>query len=211
MWLLILLAMTSTMTKEEAVKLATEALVLETGLEPLEVEVRRASPVDWPDESLGCPEPGERYPQVVTSGYRVTLQARGEIHSVHVGAGRAVVCEGGMQARPGASDRGSSVEAELENAPAIPLPESPRLRELAMAARADLSRRLEVKPEAIDLLEVEEVVWRDASLGCPKPGRLYPQATREGHRVRLRFGKRIYAYHSGAAGEPFLCENPSKG
>jgi len=37
--------------------------------------------------------------------------------------------------------------------------------------------------ETVDLLEVTDVVWPDASLGCPKPGKVYSQVTREGYVV----------------------------
>jgi hypothetical protein len=35
--------------------------------------VTRAEFVEWPDGSLGCPEPGMLYPQVITPGYRVEV------------------------------------------------------------------------------------------------------------------------------------------
>ncbi|NTU82248.1 MAG: hypothetical protein HGA45_23195 [Chloroflexales bacterium] len=31
--------------------------------------------VEWPDSSLGCPQPGQSYLQVITPGYRVLLQS----------------------------------------------------------------------------------------------------------------------------------------
>jgi hypothetical protein len=30
-------------------------------------------PRDWPDSSLGCPEPGRAYAQIITPGYLVTV------------------------------------------------------------------------------------------------------------------------------------------
>jgi hypothetical protein len=195
------------MTKEEAVKLATEVLAHDLGLSSDLVEVRRASPVDWPDSSLGCPREGESYIQVVTPGYLVSLQADGQVFSVHVGSRRAVVCGKAMRAVNGATAK-ESFEAESETA--IGIPEAPKLRELVMQARKDLAERLTVEPETIDLVEVSEVVWPDASLGCPQPGKAYPQVTKEGHLIRLRSGKRIYRYHSGQGGAPSLCENPAR-
>jgi hypothetical protein len=79
-----------------------------------------------------------------------------------------------------------------------------------MRARKDLAERLTVDPETIDLLEVSEVVWPDASLGCPQPGKVYPQVTKEGHLIRLRAGKHIYSYHSGQGGASFFCESPAR-
>jgi hypothetical protein len=69
--------------------------------------------------------------------------------------------------------------------------------------------RLNIPPEEIILVDVVRVVWRDGSLGCPKPGVMYTQALVEGLRIRLRAGGVIYHYHSSKRGQPFLCESPS--
>jgi len=39
-----------------------------------EVEVVRVEAVNWPDASLGCPEPGMMYAQVITPGWRIVLR-----------------------------------------------------------------------------------------------------------------------------------------
>ena len=51
--------------------------------------------------------------------------------------------------------------------------------------------------------------WPDASLGCPRPGKVYPQVVKEGFLIRLRLEKRVYRYHGGQGGAPFLCESPA--
>jgi hypothetical protein len=50
---------------------------------------------EWPDASLGCPEPGKSYAQVVTPGYQVILEAEGQRYEVHTDErGRTtVLCE----------------------------------------------------------------------------------------------------------------------
>ena len=78
--------------QEDAVALARAALGQALGLTPSAIETVRAEPVDWPDASLGCPEKGMAYAQVVTPGWRVTLCAQGREWRVHAGGGRAVVC-----------------------------------------------------------------------------------------------------------------------
>lgn len=75
-------------------------------------------------------------------------------------------------------------------------------------AVADLAERLDVSPDQIDVLSVEEVTWRDRSLGCPRPGMMYVQALTPGNRIVLEYGGRRYEYHSGGMRGPFLCENP---
>ena len=74
-------------------------------------------------------------------------------------------------------------------------------------AIADLAQRLGVAPSAITVVEVRTVVWPDGSLGCPRPGMLYPQVLKDGLLIRLMVQGREFAYHSGGARPPFLCEN----
>lgn len=45
-----------------------------TGLSTSAFAVVRAQAYEWPDGSLGCPEPGQVYPQVITPGYHVELE-----------------------------------------------------------------------------------------------------------------------------------------
>ncbi len=48
---------------------------------------------DWPDASLGCPQPGQVYAQVVTPGYRVVLEQAQKQYEYHTGLkGQMVLC-----------------------------------------------------------------------------------------------------------------------
>jgi hypothetical protein len=47
----------------------------------------------WPDASLGCPEPGEMYAQVLTHGFKLTLRARGRHYEYHTGEGAVRLCK----------------------------------------------------------------------------------------------------------------------
>ena len=197
------------MTRDQAVKAATDLLVQELGLSPDSIQVRRATAVEWPDESLGCPKEGEVYRMESTPGYRVSLQAEGRMFFVHLGPDRGVVCESPLRSREGENARETRrIEAAAEEA--IALPDAPALRELVTWARKDLAGRLDVEPETIDLLEISDVQWPDGSLGCPEPGKAYPQVVLEGQLIRLRSGKRVYRYHRGQGGAPFLCESPAR-
>ena len=42
-----------------------------------------SEPVDWSDTSLGCPEPGYMYAQVITPGYKVSIEFEGVSYLVH--------------------------------------------------------------------------------------------------------------------------------
>ncbi len=50
--------------------------------------------VTWPDASLGCPEPGLMYAQVLTEGKRIVLEVGGRRYKYHSGAGGPFLCEG---------------------------------------------------------------------------------------------------------------------
>lgn len=54
-----------------------------------EVKVEERS---WNDTSLGCPEKGKMYPQVITPGFVITLSAIGETYIYHAGLDRVVSC-----------------------------------------------------------------------------------------------------------------------
>jgi hypothetical protein len=57
-------------------------------------EIREVSveAVDWPDTSLGCPQPGMMYAQMITPGFRVKLAAKDQTIEYHTdSSGRRVV------------------------------------------------------------------------------------------------------------------------
>ena len=58
-----------------------EAVVVDAAgrldVDETEVEIVDARSVDWPDGSLGCPQPGVLYTQVITPGYQVVVAAGG--------------------------------------------------------------------------------------------------------------------------------------
>lgn len=66
-----------------AVMAAVRALAAQLDIPPEAITVAAWEPVDWPDTSLGCPEPGMMYAQVIVPGYRVFLEVRGETVRVH--------------------------------------------------------------------------------------------------------------------------------
>lgn len=55
-----------------------------------QITVIDARPVVWPDASLGCPQPGMQYAQVLTPGYLVLLAAWGIQYEYHAGRGAAI-------------------------------------------------------------------------------------------------------------------------
>ncbi len=81
-------------------QLAVRELADRLDVDPAKIEVLSVEPVEWPDSSLGCPEPGKSYAQVITPGYWLALRAEGTIYFYHTDQGELVVlCPGGLERR----------------------------------------------------------------------------------------------------------------
>jgi hypothetical protein len=75
-------------------ELAREDLAGELGIDAEDIELVEVESVDWANSSLGCPQEGMMYLQVITPGYRLTLEAEGQRYVYHTDAGKIVVlCE----------------------------------------------------------------------------------------------------------------------
>ncbi|HIZ37653.1 MAG TPA: hypothetical protein H9815_17900 [Candidatus Ruania gallistercoris] len=55
------------------------------GVPVADIDAGPLEAVTWPDGSLGCPQPGSSYPQVLTDGYRVMLTTDGDEYAYHAG------------------------------------------------------------------------------------------------------------------------------
>ena len=169
-------------------------LVERTGAEQDGIQVVRAEAVVWNDGSLGCPKPGEFYIQMLINGYWVVLEVQGMEYDYRV------------------SDKGHFTLCEGENMPPInPSDTGDQTRNpLITQAKEDLAERLGMPTTEIKLLSFEEVVWPDASLGCPQPGWRYKQVPSDGALIRLSVEGQVYDYHSGGSRGVFLCEISTK-
>ena len=82
--------------QEQAVEAAIEALVDKTGVGDDEIELVSVEAVQFRDSSLGCPQKGMMYLQVITPGYRVLLSLEGQTYDYRISGKRAVLCRGGQ-------------------------------------------------------------------------------------------------------------------
>ncbi len=73
------------------VQIARQSLAAEAGRDISEIALVGVEAVDWPDSSLGCPQEGRMYLQVITPGYRITLELDGVEYRYHTDRGRRVV------------------------------------------------------------------------------------------------------------------------
>jgi hypothetical protein len=170
-------------------------LVQRTGAAREDIQVVKAEAVVWNDGSLGCHKPGEFYIQILVNGYWVVLQVEGVYYDYRVSdSGHFILCEGkGMPPNPSPDTGGQDKNP------------------LVSQAKEDLAKRLGIQIDEIELLKIEEVTWRDSSLGCPQPGMAYAQVLVNGSLIQLKHEDTVYKYHSGKGGRPFLCENPTPG
>ncbi len=72
-------------------QLCIDDLVNRLKIGAAEINVVKVEATDWPDASLGCPKEGVAYIQVITPGYRITLEAGGKQYDYHTDAVKRVL------------------------------------------------------------------------------------------------------------------------
>jgi hypothetical protein len=154
----------------------------EAGLSP-DLKLLSSEHVQWADSSLGCPQPGMMYTQVITSGYALRFADQGSTHEVHVAGDAAIVCSpqlgAGVPKRATAAYRARDLDAIIET------------------ARADLAARLELKEEDVSLRNFEPTTWPDSRLGCGEPAAegAMPGPVR-GFKLIFATSRQYYTYHT---------------
>jgi hypothetical protein len=68
---------------EAAVAAAVADLSRPTGVPEDQITVDAIEPVEWSDASLGCPQEGMMYAQVITPGYLIVLSVQGQTYEYH--------------------------------------------------------------------------------------------------------------------------------
>lgn len=57
------------------------------GIERSEIEIVSVEEVDWPDGSIGCPQPGMVYTQAIVNGSKIVLRYEDVEYDYHQGGG----------------------------------------------------------------------------------------------------------------------------
>ena len=79
---------------ESLIEKAKEDLAQQLSISTSQINLLEAQAVVWPDSSLGCPQPGMMYSQVLTPGYLILLGANNKDYEYHAGKGSDVIyCE----------------------------------------------------------------------------------------------------------------------
>ena len=166
---------------ETAIALAKEDLAERLGVAVGKITVLGAEAVEWPDTSLGCPQPGKMYAQAITPGYRIILKVGGEQYEYHSDReGRQLVL---------CHDDKERIEAIRKMA-------SP---EKAIAsAQEDLARRLGIPVGEVTVVSVVGDEFPASNLGCPCPKcpELPIPAIVTGQRITLAAQGKNYEYHA---------------
>lgn len=127
------------------------------------------------------------------------------------------------EADPTATDDGSKQLSEpvtvnlgdvtpqpIDDTPVVqPAPGNPGLKDEPVSlAMADLSSRLNVSIDEIELVSLKEVTWRDGSVGCPEADMAYIQVLTAGQQLILRVDGQDFYYHSGKQSVFNYCGDP---
>jgi hypothetical protein len=70
---------------------------------------------------------------------------------------------------------------------------------LVTLVKEHLALRISIAVDQVVLSQIKPVIWRDASLGCPKPGIDYIQMETPGYRISLTADGKTYTYHTDQA------------
>jgi len=81
----------------------------------------------------------------------------------------------------------------------------PGKRLMVEQARRDLAQQLNVPLVAIQVIEVQEMQWPDAGLGCPQPEEDYAQVITPGYWILLEARAQFYRYHTDETERIQLC------
>jgi hypothetical protein len=180
---------------------AREGLAQHLSVPADSLTLQSAAQQEWPDGALGCPAAGQLYPQVITPGFLLIFSGGAQTYAVHTGGSQQqmILCEDGQP-----TDLANVASARATPTDAVQT--SPANQPLVELARQALAKELGIDAAAITLAQIEEVEWRDSSLGCPKPNMNYLQVITPGYRIVLEAQGRSYEYHTDTGKRVVRCE-----
>ena len=172
---------TATSTAPAAVVTRGQEALRAAGL-PADLKLLSSEQSQWSDSSLGCPQPGVMYAQVITSGYVLRFADRDAIREVHVAGNAAIVCSPQLATsapkRSTAANRVRDLDAIVES------------------ARADLAAKLNLKADDVSLRNFEPTTWPDSRLGCGEPLADTAPGPVRGFKLNFATTRQNYTYHT---------------
>ncbi len=177
----------------QAALAARAMLVAQLSVDPDTIVLVSADQIDWPDACLGVQLPGKMCAQVLTSGYKVVLSAKGNQYEFHTNADGRVVLQADQSSsgvvKPGGMMLTKQQAEAWANAP-----------QAALLARGDLMLKLSVDPDTIQLVSADQIDWPDACLGVQLPGKMCAQVLTSGYKIVLGANGQEYEYHTNETG-----------
>jgi hypothetical protein len=178
-----------TAARNAAVTLAIDTLARHLVMARGSIRLVNASPAQWRDSSLGCPERGMVYTPSIVEGFKVELRANDQRYEVHTSGGRAVVC--GQPASPARRSAAESVRPALD---------------AGDRARLHLADRLGREPTEVVIKVVRP--WRKDDETCEPPaGSVKPEDAT--FAVELQSGDVPYRYRATPT-HAWACPTPGK-
>jgi hypothetical protein len=165
--------------------------------------LQSANRQEWPDSSLGCPQAGQAYLQVITPGFLLVFSntAQSKTYEVHTRerGDQMTLCENNQPTNLTDQAAGSSP------APIAQTPDTAN-RALVEMARQALAKDLGIDIGGVMLQKIEATEWRDSSLGCPQPGMNYLQVITPGYLIVLDAQGSSYEYHADSGSRVVRCD-----
>lgn len=184
---------------EQISDIARAALARELNIGIDQISVVQFEEKEWSDTSLGCPQPGFMYPQVITPGYFIALQvgeASYPVHSDNIPR-EMIVCTD--PAIPLSIAQSNDQQSQGEAMPAS-------IQELT---QIHLAGKLGINVDEVKIVRVEETEWRDSSLGCGEKGTAYLTVITPGYIVILEAQGNQYRYHTDLQQHFVQCDRPT--
>lgn len=91
----------ATFASRKIIEKAKADLVEKFGVNANQIRVTEARAVTWQDASLGCPQSDMAYAQVLTPGYWILLEAKGQLYPYHTDQNDQIVLCLGNSSDPG--------------------------------------------------------------------------------------------------------------
>ena len=68
-----------------------------------------------------------------------------------------------------------------------------------------LANNAALSADEVQVLQATAQQWRDAGLGCPRPGMMYAQVITPGYLIKVKAGGKVYEYHTDTNRAVVLC------
>lgn len=164
---------------EKLVSQAIEDLAQRLNVTPEQIEVVEIQTVTWPDASLGCPQSGMMYTQIVTQGYRIMLTVEDKTYEYHTDTQQQVIYCETPEARLLINDQST---------------------ESIKQAKEDLTRRLGISADSIEVVVIIRQEFPANAFYCrtqkERIARDEAPTVISGETILLKVGERKYEYHA---------------